>query len=287
MVGERVDAGPQRGRGRRHVVGEVALGGDQVGGCTGVGDHQERLGGPRPDVVQELAGDVVGPAVHQVVRRHHGADDARLDRPAERRQLVLVQHPRRHLRAGHGPVGLVRVGDQVLERGHGAPVRRMVAAQAARVAVARCAVRWGSSEKPSSLRPQRGCRRGFTTGAQTFSETDGSAACLARTSVPTTEPTCSSRSASQVAARPTGCGNVVAVPSQATPCSASVPVRNGPSPRRGTGAACWCRSASFSPQRELVEQLLGAHAQGPRGVGEVGHGILVVEWGGTLANSAG
>ena len=133
VVGERVDARAHGRRGGVDGVGVVPLGGDQVGGGAGVRDHEQGRGRPPADLVEELPGDVVRAPVHQVVRGHHGADDPGLDRPAERCQLVLVQHARGHLCVGDAAVRLVPVGDQVLERGHGAPVQGVVATQSAGV----------------------------------------------------------------------------------------------------------------------------------------------------------
>ena len=94
VVGERVDAGVQHGGVARDVVGVVALGGREVAGSRGVGHDEQRRRGPAAQLVEELARDVVGAAVDQVVGRHDGAHDTGLDGSAEGGQLVLVQHAR-------------------------------------------------------------------------------------------------------------------------------------------------------------------------------------------------
>ena len=82
VVGERVDAGAQHGGMARDVVRVEALEVHEVAGCRGVGHDEQRRIGPAPQLVEQLAGHVVGPAVDQVVGRHDGADDASLDRAA-------------------------------------------------------------------------------------------------------------------------------------------------------------------------------------------------------------
>ena len=107
----------------------------------------------------------------------------------------------------------------------------------------------GSSDQPSSLRPQRGSRSGLTTGAHTLSEAgspDGGSWCNARTSVAAASPTARSSARSQLAPSPTACGNTVARPIQAAPCSASQPVWNSARPRWGTAGCRWCSRAIFS-----------------------------------------
>ena len=104
VVGEGVDAGTQRRRGRRDVVGEVALGRDEVRRRTGVADHEQGLRGPGPDEVEQLARDVVGPPVDQVVRRHHGAHRHRprwvRGTPAARTRAAPAAAPARWSRRG-------------------------------------------------------------------------------------------------------------------------------------------------------------------------------------------
>lgn len=130
MVGEAVHAGHERG-GRRLLVGvEVVLGVHQVGGRARVRADQQLLVGPGPQVLAQMGRDVVGAAVDQVVRRHHPGHRTRLDRRAERPQVVLVQHPRAHRGGGDVPAGLVVVRQPVLEHRGRAPVHRVVAAQA-------------------------------------------------------------------------------------------------------------------------------------------------------------
>ena len=48
------------------------------------------------------------------------------------------------------------------------------------------------------------------------------------------------------AASPTGCGNTVARPSHATPCSASQPVCHAATPSRSIAGAAWCSIAMRS-----------------------------------------
>ncbi len=60
----------------------------------------------------------------------------------------------------------------------------------------------------------------------------------------------------------------MAAPSQATPCSASLPVRNAAMPSRGTAGAYWCSIAIRSSRREPVEQVVDALAQRQCGVAE-------------------
>ena len=45
---------------------------------------------------------------------------------------------------------------------------------------------------------------------------------------------------------PTACGKTVALPSHATPCSASVPVLKEAMPSRGMAGWYWCSSEIFS-----------------------------------------
>jgi hypothetical protein len=125
-------------------------------------------------------------------------------------------------------------------------------------AVAIVDVRAGSSEYPSSLRPHSGFRSRFTTGAQRLSpHTVGFWEFRPRASSPTTEPTFVMSAGSQVLARPTACGNTVAVAvttlplllksqDHPTPCSASVPALNTPIPSRGIAGWYWCMNAIFS-----------------------------------------
>src|SRR3954465_14695757 len=92
----------------------------------------------------------------------------------------------------------------------------------------------GSSEYPSSLRPQRGSRSRLTTGAHRLRpQTTGFSALKPRASSPTTDPTRLISAGSQVLAMPTACGNAVPLAvttfqlslrslDQATPCRASV-----------------------------------------------------------------
>ncbi|OAH15981.1 hypothetical protein STSP_06330 [Streptomyces jeddahensis] len=136
---------------------------------------------------------------------------------------------------------LVVVGQPVLEDGRGAPVRRVVAAQAA-------GVRGGDGR--GELRvlrvallvaAHRGWRRRLTVGAQTFSPTRSSRARIARVSLETASPTRRTRSVFQVAPRPTAWGKPVAGPIQATPWRASWPVRKAAMPRRSTAGVNWCR----------------------------------------------
>ena len=133
VVGERVDARAEHRGVAGHVVGVVALEGDEVPGGGGVGHDEQRPGRPAPQLVEQLAGDVVGPPVHEVVGGHDGADDARLDGPAVGGQLVFAQHAGPQPRAGQGAVGLVVVGEEVLEGGDCAPEHGVVAAQPAGV----------------------------------------------------------------------------------------------------------------------------------------------------------
>ncbi len=133
VVGEAVDAGQQRGRGGLLVGVEVVLRVDQVAGRARVRADQQLLVGPGTQLLAQIGGDVVRTAVDQVVRGHHPGDRTRLDRLAEGAQVVLVQHARAHRARRGGPVGLVVVGQPVLEDRRRAPVRRVVAAQALRV----------------------------------------------------------------------------------------------------------------------------------------------------------
>ncbi len=130
VVGEAVHPGPQRGGGGLLVGVEVVLRVDQVGGGAGVGADQEVLLGPGAQMAAEVGREVVGAAVDQVVGRHHPGHRARLDRLAEGPQVVLVQHARADRGRGGVPGGLVVVREPVLEDRRGAPVDRVVAAQA-------------------------------------------------------------------------------------------------------------------------------------------------------------
>lgn len=131
VVGEAVDSGLQR-CGRGLFVGvEVVLGVDQVGRRPGVGADHERLLGPASQLLGQERRDMVGPPVDQVVGGHDPCDRARTHGVAERPEVVLVQHPRADRRGGGVPVGLVVVGEPVLEHRGGAPVVRVVAAQSA------------------------------------------------------------------------------------------------------------------------------------------------------------
>lgn len=133
VVGEAVDAGAQRGGGRLLVGVEVVLGVDQVRRRARVRADQQVLVGPGAQMLGQIGRDVVGAAVDQVVRGHHPGHRARLDRLAEGAQVVLVQDARADRGGGGGAVGLVVVRQPVLEHGGRAPVRGVVAAQAAGV----------------------------------------------------------------------------------------------------------------------------------------------------------
>ena len=69
VVGEGVDAGTQHGGVARDVVGVVALEVHEVAWRCGVGHDEQRGIGPAPQLVEQLAGDMVGAAVDQVVGR--------------------------------------------------------------------------------------------------------------------------------------------------------------------------------------------------------------------------
>jgi hypothetical protein len=134
VVGEAVHPGPQRRGVAGRVVGEIVLGVDEVGrGFRVAAHHQLAAARPLAQLTFQVGADVVGPPVHQVVGRHHADGHARGDRRMKRRQLIFMQHARPQRRRRGRPVGLVVVGQEVLEQRGGAQVHGMVAAQAAAV----------------------------------------------------------------------------------------------------------------------------------------------------------
>ncbi len=133
VIGEAVHTGQQRSR-RRLLVGvEVVLRVDQIGGRARVRADQEVLVGPGAQLLAQIRRHVVRAAVDQVVGGHHARHRTRLDRLTEGTQVVLVQDARAHRGRRDVAPRLVVVGQPVLEDGRRAPVRRVVAAQAARV----------------------------------------------------------------------------------------------------------------------------------------------------------
>ncbi len=133
VIGEAVHTGQQRSR-RRLLVGvEVVLRVDQIGGRARVRADQEVLVGPGAQLLAQIRRHVVRAAVDQVVGGHHARHRTRLDRLTEGTQVVLVQDARAHRGRRNVAPRLVVVGEPVLEDGRRAPVRRVVAAQAARV----------------------------------------------------------------------------------------------------------------------------------------------------------
>ncbi len=109
----------ERTRRTPYLVGRAAL------------RHPQRGAGRRPQPYPVHAlGEVVRPAVDEVVRGHHPGHRARLDGSAEGPQVVLVQHSRAYRRGGSVSGRLVVVRRPVLEDGRRAPVHGMVAAQA-------------------------------------------------------------------------------------------------------------------------------------------------------------
>ncbi len=123
---EAVQPGLQHGGERLGLVVVVAL---QVGERVRpprVAGVVERLFGPGPDRVVQVRVDVVGPPVDQVVRRHHPGRGVGRDRRLEGRLVVLVLELGRQVGGGEAAVGLVVVGQVVLEHGRGLQVEGVV-----------------------------------------------------------------------------------------------------------------------------------------------------------------
>ena len=151
VVGEAVQAGPQRRRERLRVVVEVVLGAHQVRRRPRVAAVQQLLVGPLPGQREQRA-DVRGPPVDEVVRRHDAGHRPGLDRRLERHQVVLVQYPGAQCRGGQVAEVLVVVPEEVLDRGRGeqvpAPLIMSAVAGTGREAV--------SGESRGERRPEQG-----------------------------------------------------------------------------------------------------------------------------------
>lgn len=133
VVGEAVHARGERRRGGLLVGVEVLLGVHEVAGRARVGTDEQVLVGPGAQVLAQVGREMVGAAVDQVVRGHHPGHGARLHGGAEGPQVVLAQDAGAHGGGRRVAVRLVVVGQPVLEHGGGAPVVRVLAAQAAGV----------------------------------------------------------------------------------------------------------------------------------------------------------
>ena len=127
LIGEAVKARAQGGGVRRRIVVEVVLGPHEVRGGPCVASGQQLIVGPLTDETQQRA-DVRGPAVDEVSGGHDPGRRARLDRLAERREVVLVQHARAQRGGRQVAELLVVVTQEVLEGGGGQQVAILILA---------------------------------------------------------------------------------------------------------------------------------------------------------------
>jgi len=133
LVGEAVDARFDR-RGVPLRLGLVVLlGAGDVGRGESVADHHEPLRRPRPHQVAEVGAEVARAAVDEVVGGHDAGRRARDDRRLEGLEVVLAQHARPQVGRGGVAVGLVVVGQEVLQGRRGLQVHGVVARQPLRV----------------------------------------------------------------------------------------------------------------------------------------------------------
>src|SRR5690606_5464578 len=133
VLGEAVDPGAQRVGVGGGVVGVVALRVDQVAGGDGVADHHQLVGGGGAQRLVDEGAQVRGAAVDQVVGGHGGDRGAVAQRGQERGEFVLVQYARGQVAGAGAAVGLVVVGEEVLEGGGGVQPVGGVPGQAAGV----------------------------------------------------------------------------------------------------------------------------------------------------------
>ncbi|CAM5630458.1 hypothetical protein SCYAM73S_06194 [Streptomyces cyaneofuscatus] len=245
-------------------------------------------------MLAQVRGDVVGAAVDQVVRRHRPGHRTRLDRLAEGPQVVLVQHPRADRARRGGPVRLVVVREPVLED------RARCASRSDGPRAGPGCRRWRwprCSSGPPSSPPRCGPTGGGAAvdGRRPDVEADPVVLGAHRADLlgrPPRRPGAPAPSF-QVAPRPTACGNTVAGPIHATPCSASWPVRNAADAEPLHGGRELVQEAIFSvgvePRQQVVDALRERQAriaERRRGRRVCGHVGIPLRWSGAGAFEA-